>query len=246
MLHPAPDNWWHKNRLHGWNYPQLPTKKELIYRILRAAYPDGAFVDDKLNLVELEKKDPKDHRDYKEIMWDKLRTEIRMANSELRSFLQRLFKEESRLGSDPEKQEVLRQYYEALLDEAEEALFISQNGRYWELRCMEEILVRYKKANSTSWMKEPEQGGPLLELPKVEAFQFAQEHLKLRLGGSAARHLQSLEGEKDSTSAASRPPADMHELEGEKDSTSAVSRLTADMRELDLDSVELKRESEML
>ncbi|KAI1775713.1 hypothetical protein F4818DRAFT_414748 [Hypoxylon cercidicola] len=183
MARLAPNTWWHRNHLSCWNYPTLPTKKELIYRVFRAAYPEGAFVDDNLTLTELRDKD---------VIWNRLAVQINGATDSLHLFLNVLFEEEPRLRTDQEKQKVLHDYYVALLNEARNALFISQNGRYLEFRCMEELLVRYRKADMKTWMNEPEPGQPRFQLPRVEGFQFAQEHLDLQLGSNVTIQMHRL------------------------------------------------------
>ncbi|KAI1765356.1 hypothetical protein GGR53DRAFT_263214 [Hypoxylon sp. FL1150] len=181
--HTSSNDWWQRNHLAYWNYAVFPTKKELIYRIFRAAYPQGAFVDDNLNLAELRDKD---------VIWSRLQEQIRKATFDLSDFLTGLFEEEPPLRFDVEKQQIIRDYYKALLREAESDLFVSQNGRYFEFRCMEELLVRYRKADPKTWMKEPEQGKPRLPLPRVDGFKFAQEHLDLRDTSDVKYHQRGL------------------------------------------------------
>lgn len=161
----------------------LPTKKELIYHIFRAAYPHGAFVDDNLNLAELR---------HKDVIWKNLETQIDTATTHLERFLETQSQEEPRLQSNPKMKAALKNYYVALLSEAYQALYVSQNGLYHEFRCMEEMLVRYRKADPEKWMNEPEQGQARYKLPRVEGFQFAEEHLVLQRGNDVSVCLHKL------------------------------------------------------
>ncbi|KAI1373238.1 hypothetical protein F4677DRAFT_225102 [Hypoxylon crocopeplum] len=178
MSHHTPDTWWHRNHLQCWNYPKLPTKKELIYRVFRAAYPNGAFVDDDLKLVKLRDKD---------MIWRRVVAEFTKAYNDLEPFLLALFAEEPRLRSDQQKQSLLYDYYGALLEESRYALFVSQNGRYFEFRSMEELLVRYIRTNRETWARD--HLDPEFYLPSTEGFLFAREHLEL-VDGSEAKSIQ--------------------------------------------------------
>ncbi|KAI1205837.1 uncharacterized protein F4807DRAFT_253927 [Annulohypoxylon truncatum] len=171
------NTWWHRNRLQCSNYPELPTKKELIYRVFRAAYPHGAFVDDDLKLVELRDKDS---------IWQNLENEMDKALDDLPAFVNTTPAEKSRLPNSTEALVILRRYYGALLHEARQALYISQNGRYFEFRSMEELVVRYKRAGGELWThKEPDEAG----VPTVGGWAFAREHLEL-VPGSEVKYLQ--------------------------------------------------------
>ncbi|KAI1466977.1 uncharacterized protein F4812DRAFT_433422 [Daldinia caldariorum] len=133
------ENWWYKNHMDEKKFPNLPIKRELIYRIFRAAYPHGAFVDDDLKLVELRSK---------EDIWHKLMREFAHARKDLDSFVSGLCDAYSVSSAD---RATLKHYYTMLLDEAEGSLFRSQNGRYFEFRCIEELLVRYRTTSPDEW-----------------------------------------------------------------------------------------------
>ncbi|OTA63196.1 hypothetical protein K449DRAFT_421979 [Hypoxylon sp. EC38] len=157
--------WWERNHLQCWLYPQLPTKKEFIYRVFRAAYPHGAFVDDNLKLVELRDKD---------IIWSDLEAEFAKASKDLDHFLRELFSNNPRLRGKKEKQQAVHEYYLALLAESRYTLYISQNGHYYEFRSMEELLVRYRHADEkTRTGKSP----PTIPFSQA-GFRFAVEHLE--------------------------------------------------------------------
>ncbi|KAI0380416.1 hypothetical protein F5Y04DRAFT_257369 [Hypomontagnella monticulosa] len=165
--HTPSKNWWHRNRLECWKYPEFPTQKELIYRVFRAAYPHGAFVDDDLKLVELRDKDT---------IWNNLDSQFDKAHRDLDEFLGALFAEEPRLRSSQKKQAMVREYYLTLLGAAKYALFVSQNGHYYEFRCMEELLVRHRQVSKSSWMKDlPESR---FKLPPIEGFRVAKQYLE--------------------------------------------------------------------
>ncbi|KAL7629724.1 hypothetical protein AAE478_001247 [Parahypoxylon ruwenzoriense] len=187
MAHHTRNNWWHRNHLQCWKYPELPTKKELIYRVFRAAYPYGAFVDDNLKLVELVDKD---------VIWAKLEAQLDEATRGVDGFVAALCAEEPRLRGDARKHDLLRRYYLALCWEARESLWISQNGRYFEFRCMEELLVRYRRdcdcgADADAWKRKGKPLRPRPRLPPVAALRFAEEHLELKDGSE----LEQLEWE---------------------------------------------------
>ncbi|KAI0889558.1 uncharacterized protein GGS22DRAFT_148594 [Annulohypoxylon maeteangense] len=169
--------WWHRNHLQCLNYPDLPTKKELIYRIFRAAYPHGAFVDDDLKLAELRDKDT---------VWQNLETEMYEALKDLQAFVNTIPAEQPRLKGDSEALSILGRYFAALLQEARQALYISQNGRYFEFRSMEELVVRYKRTGGKAWTYEdPDDTG----VPTVGGWTFARENLELTQG-SEVKYLQ--------------------------------------------------------
>ncbi|KAI1452518.1 hypothetical protein F4805DRAFT_26507 [Annulohypoxylon moriforme] len=171
------DTWWHRNHLQCLNYPELPAKKEVIYRIFRAAYPHGAFVDDDLKLVELRDKDA---------VWQNLEDEMREALDDLRTFIATIPIEQPRLRGNNEALGILSKYYAALLQEARQALYISQNGRYFEFRSMEELVIRYKRARGKAWTcEDPDEAG----VPTVGGWAFAREHLELT-HGSEVKYLQ--------------------------------------------------------
>ncbi|KAH9890282.1 hypothetical protein F4778DRAFT_785439 [Xylariomycetidae sp. FL2044] len=54
---PAYVNWWkHPGRDSVWRYPELPGKGQMIYRFFRLLYPEGAFINDDLKIVEAPEK----------------------------------------------------------------------------------------------------------------------------------------------------------------------------------------------
>ncbi|KAI1135059.1 hypothetical protein F5Y05DRAFT_396423 [Hypoxylon sp. FL0543] len=177
MARPSANTWWQRNHLQSWKYPEMPTKKELIYRVFRAAYPHGAFVDDDLKLVEPRNKDQ---------VWSALEVEFSKADKDLDAFLERLFAEEPRLRGDGEKQQVVSEYYTSLLSSARYALYISQNGRFFEFRSMEELLVRYKQADEKMLARNL---SPIAPFTMAGAFGFAIEHLESE-DDSKVRYLQ--------------------------------------------------------
>ncbi|KAI1478782.1 hypothetical protein F4774DRAFT_384061 [Daldinia eschscholtzii] len=157
------ENWWYRNRMDG-KFPKLPIKRELIYHIFRAAYPHGAFVDDDLKLVDL--------RDKEEV-WDKLECEIGNARADLDIFI---FCMSDTYGVSPTDRAMIKQYYGLLLDEAEGSLFRSQNGRYFEFRCMEELLVRYRMTYRNTWALYPFK--PEFALPPIAGYKYATDALE--------------------------------------------------------------------
>ncbi|KAI1383644.1 uncharacterized protein F4822DRAFT_434760 [Hypoxylon trugodes] len=172
----VPNTWWHRNHLEVRKYPDFATKKQLIYRVFRAAYPHGAFVDDNLALVELRDKDT---------IWANISAQFDAAARDLEPFLAELFRYEP--FSSPSQQRLVREYYHTLLGEAKYAVHISQNGRYFEFRAMEELLVRYRKSNPGTWASEtpdPREG-----MPVVGGFWSVREQLEARKG-SDLRTLQ--------------------------------------------------------
>ncbi|KAI0837804.1 hypothetical protein F5Y06DRAFT_270261 [Hypoxylon sp. FL0890] len=166
MARQSANNWWHRNHLQCWKYPDLPTKKELIYRVFRAAYPHGAFVDDDLKLVEPRNKD---------LVWSNLEVEFAEAAEDLDAFLQHLFAEEPRLRAKIEIQRAVHQYYQTLLDDSRYVLYISQNGRYFEFRSMEELLVRYRQLDEKMLSNKLPSITPFT---MTGGFGFAIEHLE--------------------------------------------------------------------
>ncbi|KAI1413791.1 hypothetical protein F5Y13DRAFT_23515 [Hypoxylon sp. FL1857] len=166
MARQSSNTWWQRNHLQCWRYPDLPTKKELIYRVFRAAYPHGAFVDDNLKLVELRDKD---------LVWQDLEAEFAKASEDLDAFLKHLFAEEPRLRGKENKQQIVREYYVALLAESRYALYVSQNGRYFEFRTMEELLVRYRQVDEKTLGGLPPK---IIPFTLAAGFGFAIDHLE--------------------------------------------------------------------
>ncbi|KAI1801123.1 hypothetical protein F4811DRAFT_535687 [Daldinia bambusicola] len=153
------ENWWYKNHMDEKKFPNLPIKRELIYRIFRAAYPGGAFVDDDLKLVKLRDKDD---------VWCKLMREFDQARKDLDFFISRL-RDTYRVSSDDRA--TLKHYYTMLLNEAEGSLFRSQNGRYFEFRCIEELLVRYRTMDPDEWALLT--FAPDYPLPPIAGYKYA-------------------------------------------------------------------------
>lgn len=124
-------------------------------------------MDDDLKLVELRDKDT---------IWNNLDSQFDKAYRDLDVFLGNLFMDEPRLRSSQNKQAMVREYYLALLEAAKYVLFTSQNGRYYEFRCMEELLVRHRQASKSSWMKDlPES---TFKIPPIEGFRLAKQYLE--------------------------------------------------------------------
>ncbi|KAI0148283.1 hypothetical protein F4776DRAFT_606924 [Hypoxylon sp. NC0597] len=157
--------WWERNNFRAWFYPQLPSKKELIYRVFRAAYPHGAFVDDNLKLVELRDKDT---------IWRDLEAQFAEASKDLDYFLLDQFRNNPQLRGKKEKQKAVSEYYRTLLSESRYALYISQNGRYYEFRSMEELLVRYRHVDEKTRTGKSSPTVPF----SLAGFGFAVEHLE--------------------------------------------------------------------
>ncbi|KAI1090314.1 hypothetical protein F5B19DRAFT_464158 [Rostrohypoxylon terebratum] len=180
------NTWWHRNHLVCVNYPDLPTKKEVIYRVFRAAYPDGAFVDDDLRLVEL--------RD-KEIVWQNLTNEMDQALGDVDAFVNTLPAQVPRLRNNASSLDSVREYYKALMQEAKQALFVSQNGLYFEFRSMEELVVRCKRAGGADWSSyDPDE--PAVGAGTVGGWSFAREYLQPSSTSTAKylqEHVKSLE-----------------------------------------------------
>ncbi|KAI0134972.1 hypothetical protein F4814DRAFT_5851 [Daldinia grandis] len=169
MMHQGEaNNWWHRNHMEEWRFPKMPIKRELIYRIFRAAYPHGAFVDDNLKMVEL--------RDKEEV-WQNLRTEIDTARADLELFISSTH--ETR-GMSPRDIAAFRNYYILVLEGAEESLFISQNGRYLEFRCLEELLVRYKMTSRNIWKQQS--FSPSFVIPRIGGYRYTADALEVRAG----------------------------------------------------------------
>ncbi|KAI1443668.1 hypothetical protein F5Y02DRAFT_392509 [Annulohypoxylon stygium] len=179
MAKGRPNTWWHRNHLVCVNYPDLPTKKEVIYRVFRAAYPDGAFVDDDLRLVEL--------RD-KEIIWQNLTDEMDQALEDVDAFASMLPAEVPRLRNNPNCLNAVREYYKGLMQEVKQALFVSQNGLYFEFRSMEELVVRCKRAGGAGWSSY-DSNAPGLGTGAAGGLTFAREYLELS-PRSTAKYLQ--------------------------------------------------------
>ncbi|KAI1097939.1 hypothetical protein F4804DRAFT_145446 [Jackrogersella minutella] len=179
------NSWWLRNHLLPVRFPQLPTKKELIYRIFRAAYPNGAFINDNLQLQEL--------RD-KNIVWEELEKQIQDAARDLDAFAAHLQRGVRGLRQGGAALGFAREYFAHLLSEARAALLASQNGRFFEFRAMEELLVRYRAANGEAWARLPPGAG----LPTTAGLTFAVEHLEFAQA-SGARALQGRLLEYDAT-----------------------------------------------
>ncbi|KAI1642155.1 uncharacterized protein F4817DRAFT_309398 [Daldinia loculata] len=162
------ENWWHRNHLEGWRFPKMPIKRELIYRIFRAAYPHGAFVDDNLKMVEL--------RDKEEV-WQNLKAEIDTARADLGLLI---FSTHETHGMSPKDIAAFRNYYTLVLDDAEGSLFRSQNGRYLEFRCMEELLVRYKMNYRNMWKLQS--FSPSFVIPPAGGYRYAADALEVKAG----------------------------------------------------------------
>lgn len=135
---------------------------------------------DDLKLVELRDKD---------VVWRRLEAEFDKAYKDLGLFLQSFFAEEPRLRPLP-KQLLVRDYFMALLSESRYALYVSQNGRYFEFRCMEELLVRYRQTNIQTWAKEGNQHR--FQPPPIGGFIFAKEHLDVTRGSEMTAILWKL------------------------------------------------------
>ncbi|KAI0173306.1 hypothetical protein GGR52DRAFT_542587 [Hypoxylon sp. FL1284] len=185
MLYSSRPTWWHRNHLQGWTYPSMPTKKELIYRIFRAAYPQGAFVNDDLCLTELRSKDE---------IWKALDAQIKEADKDINRFVDELCQQETRLRRSQEKLEAVAQYYKALLDEAFATLYNSQNQPYIQFRCMEELLIRDRHAKPRDWTRDARPGHPPpVSLPTgIEGYSYAREQLDLDLASSVPEKLRLL------------------------------------------------------
>ncbi|KAI8959218.1 hypothetical protein F5Y11DRAFT_13136 [Daldinia sp. FL1419] len=158
------DNWWYQHQPEGWKFPKMPTKREIIYILFRAAYPQGAFVDDNLKMVEL--------RDKQEI-WHNIQREISTARADLNPLIDAIHQT---FGISQREQDTLKAYYEMVLDDAESSLYTSQNGRYLEFRCMEELLVRYKTDSRLTWALHTAKPG--FQLPHLGAYRYAADALE--------------------------------------------------------------------
>lgn len=130
-------------------------------------------MNDDLKLAELRSK---------EVIWNRILVEISQAYNSIPIFLERLEYQEPRLQRDVRKQELVHRYYRALVEEARDAIFVSQNGRYFEFRCMEELLVRHRQFDPRGWRGEVKG----FVIPHIDGFSFVNEEMKSKSGSQTA------------------------------------------------------------